>query len=85
LADRESDFEAVKRLVMELDDARGRLYLFLLEAGRPVSRSKIRSLLSLPEYTVERALKFLYDRSLVDKVHDITSSGKEAFYFVIPQ
>ena len=82
---RELEFEALRRMVKELEDPRAATFLFLLEAHRPISKTQISELLQTHELTTERALRWLYQRHLIEKLHPVTSKGKEAFYFALVQ
>ena len=81
----ELELDALQRLVRELEDPRGLTFLFLLEARRPVSKTQISELLQAQEHTTERSLRWLYERHLIEKLHTVTSKGKEAFYFALLQ
>jgi predicted transcriptional regulator len=72
--------KALARLVQALEDPRGTVYLALVNARRPVSRQRLQELTKLHTRTVDRALRFLYQKGLVDKI----MGRQEVYYFAAP-
>lgn len=63
-------------MARSLEDTRAAVYLLLLEQLRPLSRRKILEVTEFQPGTLDRALKFLYDKELIEKFQ-----GRQEVYY----
>jgi uncharacterized membrane protein len=76
------DLEVLDELVRALEDPRATVFLFLVkkrrQTGPPaISRKMLLSMTNLPEYTLDRTLRWLVQKDLISKYRN----GAEMVYY----